>query len=44
MSLRVVLRPEAQADLLETGDWYEQQETLIGDGFRRFSRRGCREN
>jgi hypothetical protein len=33
MSLRVVLRPEAQADLLETRDWYEQQELGLGMAF-----------
>jgi len=33
MSLPVVLRPEAQADLLSARDWYEQQQPGLGDGF-----------
>jgi hypothetical protein len=33
MSLRVILRPEAQADLLETRDWYDQQELGLGMAF-----------
>jgi len=33
MSLSVVLRPEAQADLLETRDWYERQQIGLGKAF-----------
>lgn len=33
MSLPIVLRPEAQTDLLEARDWYEQQGPGLGDGF-----------
>ena len=33
MSLRVVLRPEAQADLFETRDWYERQQVGLGKAF-----------
>jgi plasmid stabilization system protein ParE len=32
MSLRVAFRPEAQGDLLQAHDWYEQQAGL-GDAF-----------
>ena len=33
MSLRVVFRPEAQADLLQTREWYERQQPGLGDAF-----------
>jgi plasmid stabilization system protein ParE len=33
MSLRVVLRPEAQADLLAARRWYERQRQGLGDEF-----------
>lgn len=33
MSLLVVFRPEAQADLLQTREWYEQQQPGLGDAF-----------
>ncbi len=33
MSLPVVLRPEAQADLQEARTWYEQQRPGLGDAF-----------
>jgi plasmid stabilization system protein ParE len=33
MSLLVVFRPEAQADLLQTREWYEQQQPGLGNGF-----------
>ena len=33
MSLSVVLRPEAKADLLEARDWYEHQQLGLGDAF-----------
>ncbi len=33
MSLPIVLRPEAQADLLAARNWYEQQRTGLGDTF-----------
>src|SRR3954470_5179678 len=33
MSLPVVLRPEAQADLVAARDWYEQQRPGLGDAF-----------
>jgi plasmid stabilization system protein ParE len=33
MSLRVVFRPEAQADLLQTREWYERQGLGLGDAF-----------
>jgi toxin ParE1/3/4 len=33
MSLPIVLRPEAQMDLLEARDWYEQQCPGLGDAF-----------
>jgi toxin ParE1/3/4 len=33
VTLPVVLRPEAQADLLGTRQWYERQRTGLGDAF-----------
>lgn len=33
MSLPLVVRPEAQADLLAARDWYEQQRPGLGDDF-----------
>ena len=33
MSLSIVLRPEAQTDLLEARDWYEQQRPGLGEAF-----------
>jgi plasmid stabilization system protein ParE len=33
MSLPLVLRPAARADLLEARDWYEQQRPGLGDTF-----------
>ena len=33
MSLPIVVRPEAQTDLLEARDWYEQQRPGLGDAF-----------
>jgi plasmid stabilization system protein ParE len=33
MTLAVVFRPEAQIDLLETLDWYEDQRPGLGEGF-----------
>ena len=33
MSLSVVLRPEAQADLLAARDWYDGQQPGLGDAF-----------
>jgi len=33
MSLPIVLRPEAQADLATARDWYEQQRPGMGDTF-----------
>jgi toxin ParE1/3/4 len=33
MSLPLVLRPEAQTDLLAARDWYEQQRSGLGDTF-----------
>jgi plasmid stabilization system protein ParE len=33
MSPPIVLRPEAQRDLLEARDWYEQQCPRLGDAF-----------
>ncbi len=33
MSLPIVLRPEAQTDLLEARDWYEQQRPGLGEAF-----------
>lgn len=33
MSLAVVFRPEAGADLLETRDWYERQQPGPGEVF-----------
>jgi len=33
MRLSVVLRPEAQLDLLETRDWYERQQFGLGQAF-----------
>jgi toxin ParE1/3/4 len=33
MSLPVVLRPEAQADLLAARDWYEQRRPGLGEAF-----------
>jgi plasmid stabilization system protein ParE len=36
VSLPLVLRPEAQADLLAARDWYEQQRPGLGDEFADF--------
>jgi plasmid stabilization system protein ParE len=33
MSLPILLRPEALADLLEARDWYEQQRAGLGEAF-----------
>jgi hypothetical protein len=33
MPATTVFRPEAQADLLQTRDWYEQQRPGLGDLF-----------
>ena len=33
MSLTIVLRPEAQADLLQARGWYDQQRAGLGDSF-----------
>lgn len=33
MSLPIVLRPEAQDDLLEARNWYERQRLGLGDAF-----------
>jgi plasmid stabilization system protein ParE len=33
MSLKVVFRPEAEGDLLEAHDWYEEQQVGIGATF-----------
>lgn len=33
MSLRVVLRPEAEADLLAVRAWYEQEHSELGETF-----------
>jgi plasmid stabilization system protein ParE len=33
MSLAAVFRPEAQADLLQTRDWYEWQQPGLGEAF-----------
>jgi toxin ParE1/3/4 len=33
MTLAVGFRPEAQADLLETRDWYERQQQGLGEAF-----------
>lgn len=33
MSLKVVLRPEAEADLLEAHEWYEEQQAGLGEAF-----------
>ena len=33
MKLPVVLRPEAQQDLLSARDWYDQRQTGLGDTF-----------
>lgn len=33
MSLPVVLRPEAQADLVAARDWYEHQQSGLGEAF-----------
>lgn len=33
MSLPIVLRPEAQDDLLEARDWYDQQRAGLGNAF-----------
>jgi plasmid stabilization system protein ParE len=34
MNLAVAFRPEAEADVLETRDWYERQQYGLGDAFR----------
>jgi plasmid stabilization system protein ParE len=33
MSKRVIVEPEAEADLLEGYEWYERQRTGLGDDF-----------
>jgi plasmid stabilization system protein ParE len=33
MSLPIVLRPEAEADLLAAGDWYDKQRSGLADEF-----------
>ena len=33
MTLAVVFRPEAQTDLLEARDWYERQQSGLGEAF-----------
>jgi len=33
VSLRVYLRPEAEADIDEAADWYERQRQGLGQGF-----------
>ncbi len=33
MSGRIVLRPEAQADLLAARDWYERERSELGEAF-----------
>jgi len=33
MTLGAVFRPEAQADLLQTRDWYERQQPGLGEAF-----------
>jgi hypothetical protein len=33
MSLPVVIRPEAEQDLLSARDWYDQQRFGLGDEF-----------
>jgi len=33
MTLAAVFRPEAQADVLQTRDWYEQQQPGLGETF-----------
>jgi len=33
MSLVLVFRPEAEADLLETQHWYEEQQPGLGEAF-----------
>ena len=33
MTVPIVLRPEAQNDLLEARDWYERQRDRLGDDF-----------
>lgn len=33
MSLRIVLRPEAEADLLAARDWYEQERSELAEAF-----------
>ena len=33
MSLRVEFRPEAEADLLNARDWYEEQQAGVGEMF-----------
>jgi plasmid stabilization system protein ParE len=33
MSLPIVLRPDAEADLQSARDWYETQRAGLGDGF-----------
>ncbi len=34
MNLAAAFRPEAEADVLETRDWYERQQYGLGDAFR----------
>ena len=34
MSLRLVVRPLAEQDLVETQGWYEEQRPGLGDEFR----------
>jgi plasmid stabilization system protein ParE len=33
MTLDVAFRPEAELDVLETYDWYERQQTGLGESF-----------
>ncbi|MDQ1639630.1 MAG: toxin ParE1/3/4 [Pyrinomonadaceae bacterium] len=33
MSRRIVLRPEAQADLLQARDWYAQEDSELAEAF-----------
>ena len=33
MTLAAAFRPEAQADLLQTRDWYDQQQVGLGEAF-----------
>ena len=33
MSYRIIVRPDAQADMFEAGSWYDQQRTGLGTEF-----------